>query len=310
MPSWRTVGRSVDAKLRSEVLEIHQKSLLESKAMSASEIAKKIGISKDSAQKIIKRYSEYIDIDSPSKAAKIALPSPLISTSDTRIIVADVHVPAVDWDLAELILETGRRLKIKELDLVGDLFCQDMFSRHPKIVLGPSFRDERNEAKRIMAYWMQHFTTVRFCRGNHDERIINSIDAQITMEELRDLVAPDGKRHQIQPSVHIKMFVDSPATGMWCLMHQREYSKYPLRVACDYAGELQMNVICCHQHHNAIGSFKNFTVADCGCLADAQQTAYVELGVSRLPPWQPGFLVMQKGKLTPYNKYGHYGLDA
>ena len=76
------------------------------------------------------------------------------------------------------------------------------------------------------------------------------------------------------------------------------------------AAEMQMNVVCCHQHHNAIGSFKNFTVADCGCLADAAQTAYVELGVSRLPPWQPGFLVMQKGKLIPYNKHGHYGLES
>ena len=303
------MAKKVDARVRAEVLELHQRSLSEAEPASASEIAKQIGISKDSAQKIIRRYSEYVDVDSPSRAEKISLPSPLISENDSRIIVADVHVPAVDWELAELILETGRNLKIRELDLVGDLFCQDMFSRHPKIVLGPSFRDERGEAKRIMAYWMQHFTSVRFCRGNHDERILNAMDAQITMEELRDLVAPDGKRHQIQPSVHIKMYVNSPNTGMWCLMHQREYSKYPLRVACDYASELQMNVVCCHQHHNAIGSYKGFTVADCGCLADAKQTAYVELGISRLPPWQPGFLVMQKGKLIPYNKHGHYGLE-
>lgn len=303
------MAKKVDARVRAEVLELHQKSLAEAEPASASEIAKQIGISKDSAQKIIRRYSEYVDLDSPSRAEKVALPSPLISENDSRIIVADVHVPAVDWELAELILETGRKLKIRELDLVGDLFCQDMFSRHPKIVLGPSFRDERGEAKRIMAYWMQHFTSVRFCRGNHDERILNAMDAQITMEELRDLVAPDGKRHQIQPSVHIKMYVNSTTSGMWCLMHQREYSKYPLRVACDYASELQMNVVCCHQHHNAIGSYKGFTVADCGCLADASQTAYVELGISRLPPWQPGFLVMHKGKLIPYNKHGHYGLE-
>lgn len=309
------MGKSVDGKLRAEVLEKHKQSLLDSaktggKPASSAEIAKSFGISKDSAQKIINRYSEFMDIDSPNPAKKIDLPSPLITSNDSRIIVADVHVPAMDWGLAEMILETGKKTKIKELDLVGDLFCQDMFSRHPKIVLGPNFRDERNEAKRVMSYWMQHFTTVRFCRGNHDERVINAMDAQITMEELRDLVAPDGKRHQIIPSVHIKMYVNSPVSGMWCLMHQREYSKYPLRIACEYAGELQMNVVCCHQHHNAIGSYKNFTVADCGCLADASQTAYVELGISRLPPWQPGFLVMKNGKLIPFNKHGHYGMDG
>lgn len=303
-----------DAQTRDRILQIHQEALTEAlkegkKAPSAADIAKLAGVTKDTAQKVIRRYSEYTDIDSPSRVEKIDLPSPLISENDNRIIVADVHVPAVDWELATVILETGRKHKIRELDLVGDLFCQDMFSRHPKIVMGPSFRDERGEARRIISFWMQQFNLIRFCRGNHDERVLNAMDAQITMEELRDLVAPDGKRHQIQPSVHIKMYVNSPNTGMWCLMHQREYSKYPLRVACDYASELQMNVVCCHQHHNAIGSYKGFTVADCGCLADAKQTAYVELGVSRLPPWQPGFLLMKQGRLHPYNKHGHYGLE-
>ncbi len=304
-----------DAVLRAQILEEHQSASLEAAKAgkptpSTAEIAKRVGVTKDAAQKIIRRYGDFVDVDSPEAAAKIKLPDPLITENDTRVIVADVHVPAVDWDLAEFILETGRKQKIKELDLVGDLFCQDMFSRHPKIVLGPSFRDERGEAKRIISYWLQHFHVIRFCRGNHDERVINAMDAQITMEELRDLIAPDGKRHRILPSVHTKMYVNSPHSGMWCLMHQREYSKFPLRVACDYATELQMNVICCHQHHNAIGSFKGFTVADCGCLADAKQTAYVELGVSRLPPWQPGFLVMKQGRLIPYNKHGHYGLEG
>lgn len=304
-----------DAQKRDYILHVHQEAVTEAlkagkKAPSVADVAKIAGVTKDAAQKIIRRYADYIDVDSPQAAAKIALPPPLTTANDSRIIVADVHVPAVDWDLATMILEVGRKHKIKELDLVGDLFCQDMFSRHPKIVMGPSFRDERGEARRIISFWMQQFHTIRFCRGNHDERVINAMDAQITMEELRDLIAPDGKRHQVIPSVHTKMYVESPVSGRWCLMHQREYSRFPLRVACDYASEMQMNVVCCHQHHNAIGSWKGYTVADCGCLADAAQTAYVELGVSRLPAWQPGFLLMRQGRLYPYNKHGHYGLEG
>jgi predicted phosphodiesterase len=294
-----------DTITKAAILDVWRRSQTSGKPLSASGVAEVLGTTKDKVQKVLQRQGQqFVKDNTPAQN----IPAPIVSTEDSAIIVADVHVPTHDEELVEKILETGKKLDLGVLYLVGDLFCQDMFSRYARVTLGPSFSDEKLAARNLMEYWMTWFDRVYFCRGNHDQRIMDFNQAQLGMEDLAALIAPDGRRKDVVASVHTKMYIDSPNTGKWLLMHQHRYNRIPLTVARSYALKHRMNVVACHQHHNAIGTVDGYTIADCGCLARHDETAYIALDISDFPDWQPGFLAMKDGVIHPYNKAGHYGI--
>lgn len=264
---------------------------------SAAQIAALAGTTKDTVQKIIKRGME-------APAFDVEIP-PVLMLEGDRVVTADVHVPTTSKVMAEKVLLAGKKRNIRRLSLVGDLFCQDMFSRYAQLINSHSFKSEVNAAKELFGYWMGWYEEVEFCRGNHDDRLISWTNGAVAMQELADMVKPESGK--ITTSMRNYMKLHSGDED-WTLVHQRKYSKKPLSVACDFAAKHRTNVVCCHQHHCAVGVYEGFTVVDCGCLADAEKTAYMQLDLTTFPDWEPGFVVIQDGHADLYSERGQFGI--
>ena len=266
---------------------------------SNSQLALTFGTTADVVQKIVRRYS-------PDKADTTQHIPPELTLTGNRVIVADVHVPTTDMEMAKAVLEVGRRTGVDRLTLVGDLFCQDMFGRWATLVHGPGFQEEIEFAQDLFDLWFTWFKSIEFCRGNHDDRLIDWTQGHIAMRELAKMISPSGREGDIVTTMRNYFTLDSGGER-WTLMHQRQYNRYPLKVACDYAEKLRTHVLCCHQHHCAIGVHEGFTVVDCGCLADPAKTMYKQLDIQKFPDWEPGFVTIINGRAEIYSQRGLFG---
>lgn len=272
---------------------------------SYSAAGRKLGMTKDKAQKIAKKAQV------PTLEAHLpALPaSPQAETEITfegdNIMLSDLHVMAVQPHLVEKAREAGQYYGIKQASIVGDLFNFDIFSLYPQLVAAEAMNSEIVAARTVLVYLMQWFDTVYFCRGNHDTRLMNAVQGQVNMQMIGDLILREedgaGLRARLVASQHDRLWLRAK-NDMWLLCHQREYAPQTLVVANRLAMKYSCNVVTAHQHHFGVGQSKygGYIIADNPCMCDPTRIAYTAYSTNSMPDWAFGFSVIKDGSYIPY----------
>jgi hypothetical protein len=247
-------------------------------------IGRKLGISADSAQKI---YAKQRLLEQPLHSSSKL--DPPLTIEGNVAIVGDIHVNTTKWDLLNTLVSMSQKAKVNQIAIVGDLFNNDAFSKYDKTGHESPWGAELASARSIISFMFDHYQTVYFCRGNHDQRWFFQNHGEVSMTTLGDLLAPNY-RERLKTTDYNYMYANSKS-GRWMLAHQFQYSRNQLAVAKRLASRYQCHVVTHHEHHAAAGfsDCGKYAVINNGCLADPSITPYKALNASDLPEWKLGF---------------------
>jgi hypothetical protein len=263
---------------------------------SYEEIAKKFGVSYDSAKSKIRSARLLV----PAEFQVVSLGTPLDLVGDF-IIVGDVHVPCTDWAFASLVGRVAEHTGINRLIIAGDFFNFDLWSSYRATVTPPAWRDERDAARVLIADWLETYSEIYTLQGNHERRLQKWVDGQFDEGDIWGMIATSKKM------LHSNYGWCTVQSGgqTWRVTHPRNYGRNQLTVASDLAMKYSSNVITWHEHHSAIGwdVYGKYVTVNGGTLADPAKLAYVTLDDSRAPGMLNSFVVLKGGVAQVYGKY-------
>ena len=201
-------------------------------------------------------------------------------------VVGDVHVDAIDWDFTKKLFKKSAELNVSKLIIAGDLFSFSKLGAYPLFFKAPTVVEEINLAAVFIKLCFEYFDEVYWFIGNHDQRFIASMQGDLTMELIANMICPNENRKNLFTSPYNYCFVDTFARR-WLISHAYKYGK-TLNVAKELSKHYQMSVIHQHQHLVGQGISDNgkHIVIDNGCLCNEDQTAYAALRLSVMPKFQ------------------------
>ena len=263
---------------------------------SYAEIAEMLGITRNVVAGRIHRYlvQKGSVKDTPNLFLN-PLKAPLTLQGDW-LITGDVHVPATDYDFAQLVGVVGKKHMKKgnrNLLIAGDLFNADAFSRYINVVAPPAWAQERDAARLLVSQWLTVFDKVVFIMGNHDRRIQMITAGAFDETDIFGMITSSPKAVS---SVYGWCTIETP-TGTWRVTHPKNYGINQLSVAEALAQKHQCHVITHHEHHAAIGHdrYKRWVLVNNGALVDDKKLAYVQLDDSKSAGMAKAFTLLKDG---------------
>jgi len=210
------------------------------------------------------------------------------------VIAGDFHMPFMDYDFAEIMLDTAMVLlpEPRRLIVAGDLFNMSAFSSFIATnPYQPSFRSELNVVVSFLEDALRVFDSIDVLLGNHELRFVYRL-GQLGHEELEKAVGVDSvKFHEYA------YCVIETQTGEWRITHQRNYSTSAQSVGRKLAHKYRQHIITHHQHKVSKGFDDSgmSIVIDNGCMADPEKLDYVSQVDNTLPIMTQSFVVLRGG---------------
>jgi hypothetical protein len=227
---------------------------------------------------------------------------PKLDLDGPVVVASDAHIPMVDEELVEKLIDKARMHAAHSLIFAGDLFNNTMFSRH-----GPGINTHIEtfkgalEIAGAMIREILDSTVIReihIIPGNHDEWWIKHNSLHMGMRELVTLAYPEGAPFNGPVYVYelpsIQASIDDKS---WTFMHPGVYSRISGKVARDMADLYQMNVGVAHGHHLGMVYSTNgkYDAVELGGLFDERYFDYKHQKITSHPAWRSGFVVIEDG---------------
>lgn len=237
------------------------------------------------------------------------LPQEWVFDWDDFIVIGDVQLPTTDYDFAMLPAMIAKKYlrKSRKLLIAGDFYNMDAWSKYPNLIPTPSWEQERESARNLLAIYAQTFDEMWMLCGNHEHRILKQLDGQYDINDVLAASLPSGK---VKATVLDRCRVNT-SNGVYTIVHGSNYSKKSLNNADELAQKYQTHIISHHEHHLAIGldRFDRYFIVNNGGLFDQKKMSYVQLGTNTCANMSQGFTMVREGypyifgKFTDWSKW-------
>ena len=221
------------------------------------------------------------------------------------LICGDLQLPFVDVGLCEELTKTARRLHVRQLLIVGDVFDFERLGPYAAVAPEPDVIAEGRLARAVMDEWLRWFQDVRVLTGNHDIRLAKALEGAVETEDICGMLASRlGDSDRVHWSVYGYALIDSPS-GTWRATHPRNYSRLPLAVAGQLATRHRTHVITFHEHQTGIAFDRSgqSIIVNCGCMADPTKLAYRMLSDSTHPEQTQSYAALVEGHVRLYSPH-------
>jgi predicted phosphodiesterase len=205
-------------------------------------------------------------------------------------VCSDWHVPGESNIWVSRLIKYLKDNKIKTLIIGGDFWNFDALSRFVIKDRKMNLADEIERGLEILNT-ITKIANVYLVRGNHDRRIVESFDGELSewMDSfgVKNLTVTDND-HLYLVSNGIK----------WRVCHPEAYSRVKGNVVKNVSLAKREHIISGHAHYlfSATETTGKFMAIDSGCLCDQSKFAYKREATNPLPEWENGFLHIKEGK--------------
>jgi hypothetical protein len=209
-------------------------------------------------------------------------------------VCSDVHVPHYSELWISRIIEKSKELDVKNLFISGDFYNFESSSTWP--ISEDSYvsvGDEKKEGLELIKHLRIFFDRIMIIPGNHDLRLWRAENkAQKGRWKWEHLV----EEFYEGAEVHSVPYTEANLNGQTNIVHAKNYSHIPVRVAARLANEnLHSNVISSGGHEVGIVQEKSgrYWGADLGHMMDVGLIAYYKCSVNLFPAWKNGFIIVK-----------------
>ena len=283
---WKSLGYDVRDSLLSQKIA----------GVPVEDLAEKVGMRPTTLDRRLREWAKVNNIDKLRRPSQkpIRWDSPPVFKGDATV-AGDFHLPYLDYDFAETMLDTSAMLvaKPRRLIVAGDLFNMDAFSRYLSTnPYTPSFRAELDAAARFLEDALDVYDAIDVLLGNHELRFIYRLLGQVGHDELGKLVGVDGVNFYEYSHCVLKT-----VTGDWRITHQRNYSINAQTVGKKLAHKFRQHIITHHQHKVSKGfdDSGRSVIIDNGCMADPGHFDYTNQTDNTSPMMTQSFVVVRGG---------------
>lgn len=291
--NWKDIPASERSKLLSAKLE----------GVPVEELASKIGIRPGTLDRRLRELAASVrEPDTktrrPAKKRKDWSQHPQFYGS--AMITGDFHMPYVDYEFAERMLESARILlpRPRRLIIAGDLFNMDAFSPFPPShTYRSTWKDEIASARHLLEDMTEVFDEIHILLGNHERRLLYRVTGELDATDLRVLLGVGGVE------MYDESFCVVESTGVeWRVTHQKNYSINAQTVGMKLAHKYRQNIITHHQHKVSKGydTSGECVIIDNGCMADPVLLDYVNAVDNTSPVMKQSFTIVNDGAATVF----------
>lgn len=230
-----------------------------------------------------------------SWSEEIKLPQRVIIYGDA-IVTSDWHVPYCDLNLAEKVIDTAKKNKIKKIVIAGDFLNLDILS---VFVSKPYELDkELDNAYDVWSLLSETFEEIIYLPGNHEWRLNRKLETPCEFRRIVRMFAQETENCKIITSEYdsITLFSEN---SEWLICHPKNYSPVKNRIAYKLAGKYECNVISAHGHFcgMVVSESGKYVCIDSGGLFDPNKILYAQ-NTTTYPVWNQGFVMIVEGKPT------------
>jgi Icc-related predicted phosphoesterase len=225
------------------------------------------------------------------------------------IVTSDWHIPYINIDIVNRMLQTAKRMKIKTLVIAGDFLSLEVFAfwtqsrQHT-----PSFVKELSMCETILDMMLKWFEWIIILPGNHERRYWRALDGRDDFTHLmqyltRKKVKESMKKIELSYYSYIEI-KDGINPFKWRITHQKNYSKNDLAVPRQLSHKFSnVNILCAHTHHCCLGHAQdgNRIIGETGCMTDAKFFEYMMKDDTTSGAWTPGFITIQNGQAIAHS---------
>lgn len=287
MPGWK----DIDPEARTKLLE-------RKRAREAVEnLAEEVGMRPTTLDRRLREWATHLGGDKKMlrkhKILQKRWDSPPVFDGNA-VITGDYHMPFVDYDFTEVMMNMAYRTldKPRRLVIAGDLFNMDAFSVLPRMNYYTSFRTELNSASVLLDDMLDVFDEIFILLGNHERRFIYMTFNELSTRELEALIGIGAVK-----LCEYSHAIVRTELGDWRVTHQKNYSVKAQSVGVKLAHKFQQHVITHHQHIVSKGfdTSGNFVVIDNGCMADPAYFDYAYSVDNTRPVMKQSFTIIRNG---------------
>jgi predicted phosphodiesterase len=226
---------------------------------------------------------------------EIKLPQRVIIYGDA-IVTSDWHVPYCDLNLAEKVIDTAKKNKIKKIVIAGDFLNLDILS---VFVSKPYELDkELDNAYDVWSLLSETFEEIIYLPGNHEWRLNRKLETPCEFRRIVRMFAQETENCKIITSEYdsITLFSEN---SEWLICHPKNYSQIKNRIAYRLAGKYECNTISAHGHFcgMVVSESGKYVCIDSGGLFDPNKILYAQ-NTTTYPVWNQGFAMVVGGKPT------------
>lgn len=222
------------------------------------------------------------------------------------VVACDLHIPNVDVAAVEQMFESAKKVQATKLIIMGDLYNNAQFSRHPpgRSWITEHFNDAREVAHEFLTMASEAFTQVHIMPGNHDQWWIKFNKAELGMRDLIQLTYPEmgrinaaGWAYDVEhsttfyvselPSCHL-----TTGNEEWFLTHPGQYSKITGRVAENFVVKHGVNVGVAHLHQLGAHLYNGHWAVSLGGLFQESLFDYLYERPKAYARWEPGCVIL------------------
>lgn len=242
----------------------------------------------------------------PQRLDHVRLTPQLSFENEAIVVASDVHIPNTNEMLVEQMYKRALRENAAVLFLMGDLYNNAQFSRHPpgRSSILEHWESSRDMAHDFIALMCEVFTSIYIFPGNHDQWWIKFNKAELGMIDLMRLTFPEGGEYRggygVVDNTAIQVY-ELPSCYLtvnnqqWYLTHPGQYSKITGRVAENFIIKEDCNVGVAHLHQFGMHLFKGKWALSLGGLYDQKYFDYIYDRPKASAPMEPGFVILGKG---------------
>jgi hypothetical protein len=222
---------------------------------------------------------------------------PLIVESDNVALTGDWHIPFVNYDLFNMLLEACEYHETRDIIVGGDFFDCDNYSKFPRLTTTATFEQELEEVAKVLKILKNNFDRIWFCRGNHEKRWRDLNGGKTTVRHIFALTEV-YEGYEVTEDDHIHLIHNNDP---WLVCHPKNYRQITLSVVRDLCATHHCNVVGYHGHQFAQGWDRSgkYRIADGGGMFHRESLDYLR-ETSCHPMTRNGFYILKDGDLMPF----------
>lgn len=215
------------------------------------------------------------------------------------VVTTDWHVPGESKIWYRRLLSYIKEHKIKTLIVGGDFWNFDTLSRFVIKDRKWSLAQEIDRGLEIL-YTLTELCNVYLTRGNHDRRIVESFDGELSFAEWMNSFDIPNLHVTNDDYLHL---ISNKVT--WRICHPDAYSRIKGNSVSKIAHARQENTILGHSHYHSVSSDSSgkYVCVDSGCMCEGPLFEYKNAATNPLPEWENCFLHIKDGKLKVISDY-------
>lgn len=209
--------------------------------------------------------------------------------NDNVLVAGDFHIPFVNKEYLEKLIDTKEEYNVKTLLINGDFFDMEniMFQRHGTAQASETFKQEISYVKRYLKSLSDEFEHIYISSGNHEASWVKYTHGLSSVSMLYDMCK---KPDNVEITEADYMILESDGVP-FRVCHPKNFSRIPLSVGRVLASKYSQNIISGHSHTCARGTDVSgkWNVIDNGGMFDSKHLKYIAGSTTTYPAQKNGF---------------------